>query len=168
MNQPLKWHGEWPGYGADDKGTIWSTHGRMPKPLKPWRKKCGHLCASLRREGRTYRILVHRFVLELFVGPCPPQMEARHKNGIPTDNRLDNLEWNTRSVNTVDRYYHSQPSGRAKLRPDQAAEIKQRRLAGESAASLALTFGVTETTVSHIATGKTWMRLSRLGERVQE
>lgn len=47
--------------------------------------------------------LVHRLVLEAFVGPCPEGMEACHYNDTFTDNRLCNLRWDTREANTADR-----------------------------------------------------------------
>lgn len=46
--------------------------------------------------------LVHRLVLEAFVGPCPPEHECCHRNGDKGDNRLDNLYWGTRSENALD------------------------------------------------------------------
>jgi len=47
---------------------------------------------------------VHRFVLEAFIGPCPPGHECNHKNGVKNDNRLENLEWVTKSENTKHSY----------------------------------------------------------------
>lgn len=44
----------------------------------------------------------HRLVLEAFVGPCPPGMEACHWNDIKTDNRLANLRWDTHAANGRD------------------------------------------------------------------
>lgn len=51
--------------------------------------------------------LVHRLVLEAFVGPCPPGMECRHfPDRDPTNNRLDNLSWATRKQNMEDKASH--------------------------------------------------------------
>jgi hypothetical protein len=49
---------------------------------------------------------VHRLVLEAFVGPCPPEMEGCHGNGVRSDNRLENLRWGTKSDNNTDRVTH--------------------------------------------------------------
>lgn len=38
-------------------------------------------------------LLVHRLVLETFVGPCPDGMECDHVNRNRSDNRLKNLRW---------------------------------------------------------------------------
>lgn len=50
--------------------------------------------------------LVHRLVLEAFLGPCPDGMEGCHNNGDPTDNRLQNLRWDTHSSNMRDMRIH--------------------------------------------------------------
>lgn len=50
---------------------------------------------------------VHALVLTAFVGPRPgPEIEARHLNGIRSDNRLANLTWGTASENAYDRVRH--------------------------------------------------------------
>jgi len=62
----------------------------------------GHLGVTLRRDGLTKSLYVHRLVLEAFVGPCPAGMEACHWNDIPDDNSLPNLRWATKSENRFD------------------------------------------------------------------
>src|SRR3990170_1323459 len=37
--------------------------------------------------------LVHRMVLETFVGPCPDGMECAHEDGVRTNCNLSNLQW---------------------------------------------------------------------------
>lgn len=65
-----------------------------------------HFRAPLSRGAKTQKFLVHRLVLMAFVGPCPPGMEGCHNNGNPIDNRLENLRWDTRSANTLDKVRH--------------------------------------------------------------
>lgn len=73
--------------------------------LKPFTMPSGHLRVGLSPgQGRTRK--VHRLVLEAFVGPCPPEMEALHRNGIPGDCRLTNLRWGTKSDNARDQITH--------------------------------------------------------------
>lgn len=80
---------------------------------------------------------VHRLVLEAFVGPCPPGMEACHWNGIPGDNRLHNLRWDTPSANNADilrlgRHYETKkthcPQGHRLVQPNLVrAELPSRK-----------------------------------------
>lgn len=51
--------------------------------------------------------MVHRLVLEAFVGPCPDGMECCHYDGNPKNNNLDNLRWDTPKSNQGDRYKHA-------------------------------------------------------------
>jgi hypothetical protein len=51
--------------------------------------------------------LVHQLVLETFVGPCPENQETRHLDGIPANNRLENLCWGTSQENNgLDKRRH--------------------------------------------------------------
>src|SRR4051794_9067393 len=55
------------------------------------------------QEGRRKNVRVQRLVLEAFVGPCPPGMEACHNDDVSLDCRLQNLRWDTRQANIADR-----------------------------------------------------------------
>ena len=77
-----------------------------PHIMKGTPDKGGYLTVSLyggmgRRSRR-----VHRIVLEAFVGKRPAGMETRHKDGNQRNNRLENLEWCTKSTNTKDQVRH--------------------------------------------------------------
>jgi len=57
---------------------------------------------TLTKNRKPKNFLVHRLVLEAFVGPCPPGMEARHFPD-KTSNKLSNLSWAEKSVNMSDK-----------------------------------------------------------------
>lgn len=87
-------------------------------------------CSLIDKDGREVRTEVHRIVLEAFVGRCPNGMEACHNNGIPTDNRLENLRWDTHSSNMQDTILHGthnrgENSGMAKLTTDEVVSIRK-------------------------------------------
>lgn len=79
--------------------------GKILTPVQTC-KKSRYMIISLCREGKCRNALIHRLVLEAFVGPCPDGMECRHLNGNPTDNRLTNLKWGTPIENATDRELH--------------------------------------------------------------
>ena len=73
-----------------------STMGRIRKVTES-----GYEMRSFRYEPAEYRSVylgrgdcraLHRVVAETFIGPIPPGFVVNHKNGMPGDNRLENLE----------------------------------------------------------------------------
>lgn len=74
--------------------------------LSPSEGVGGYLRVNLRKGGRQTKKLVHRLVLEAFVGPCPPGKECRHMDGNPKNSRVENLKWGTKSENALDRTIH--------------------------------------------------------------
>ena len=87
----------------DSSGRKRSTKGRM---LKGSKRESGYRHVILYQGDSRKTKLVHRLVLEAFVGPAPKGMACRHLNGDPTDNRLENLAWGTTSTNNRDMVTH--------------------------------------------------------------
>lgn len=82
---------------VDSRGRGFRRRGQI---LKPKHNNMGYPYVCL---GRPNSRLVHRLVLMAFVGPCPEGMVGCHNNDIPTDNRLENLRWDTMAANQFDR-----------------------------------------------------------------
>jgi hypothetical protein len=61
---------------------------------------------TLSKNGKLKPRMIHQLVLTSFVGPCPEGMECCHWDGDPTNNRLDNLRWDTRKNNHADKRRH--------------------------------------------------------------
>lgn len=66
--------------------------------------RLGYKEVALSKDGKTKTVLLHRLIAMHFVEnpyglPC-----VNHKNGIKSDNRIENLEWCTRSQNTKHAY----------------------------------------------------------------
>lgn len=91
---------------------VWNPRGRgfwvttPGRTLKGSPIQSGHLQVALSRDGALTTRLVHRLVLEAFVGPCPEEMEGCHADGDPANNALANLRWDTRSANQADAVRH--------------------------------------------------------------
>lgn len=160
---------EFPDYEITEDGRVWSKprithHGHNWKGrwLKPWTKRDGHLQVALRKNGKTFHPLVHRLVLETFVGPCPEGMEACHNNGNPSDNRLENLRWDTRQANVKDRDSHGntfrgERVGTSKLTEAEVKEIRELcQTSNYTQTQIGETYGVSHNQISRIVNNKQW------------
>ncbi len=132
------------------RGVEKFLRGRM---LRPGPRPSGHLTVAL-TGSKTHN--VHTLVLEAFVGPRPtPMHEARHLDGHENNNRLDNLEWSTKTRNRQDRKYHHRRPWTYKLFPDEVAETKLALLDRRRGVkiNLARKYHVSNTTIYNIEHG---------------
>lgn len=66
------------------------------------------LCAG---DGRSHPQRIAPLVLTAFTGPRPEGMECCHNDGDETNDRLENLRWDTRSANRWDAVRHGTAPG---------------------------------------------------------
>ena len=122
----------------------------------------GYPMVNLCRGGSCRAALVHRLVLESFVGPCPDGMECRHIDGNRLNPRLANLAWGTSAENSADTRRHGwdqrgQRGSNASLTLEQVLDdVLPSLQAGETQQSIASRLGITQGTISRIACGKSW------------
>ncbi len=157
-----------PGYLIGDDGSVWSRrNGGGWARTSTWRRLApgldthGYQHVMLRLNGQGVTRQVHRLVLEAFVGPCPPGMECCHfPDQNPTNNRLENLRWDTKSKNMREKINADQVRGSrhpaAKLNESDIRAIHESNSLGESYASLGRRFKVSDTTISKIINRKKW------------
>ena len=163
---------ELPGYRAGSDGTIWTAWRRKSlggrngttivigdewKLMTPGPCKSGHLRVCIR--GRIY--LVHRLVLEAFVGPRPVGTECCHNDGNPANNALHNLRWGTRKTNMGDRIRHGtimrgETHYGAKLTDGAVRGIRLDHSSGVPLHRLTTKYKVSRQTVRDIVSGRGW------------
>lgn len=104
---------------------------------------------------------VHQLVLEAFVGPRPEGLQARHLNDIKTDNRIENLCWGTKKENVEDailngRTRHGERVPSSKLTESQVVQVRRLVSSGLGQKEVGALFGIRQSSVSRICTGKRW------------
>lgn len=109
--------------------------------------KHGRYFVSLSEDGATKTYTIHRLVMLAFVGERPEGTEICHNDSDPTNNRLDNLRYATRSSNNIDRYITGSKQDEVK----RVLEIRRLHATGEySLAKLGEKFGMTKGSISRI------------------
>lgn len=128
--------------------------------LRPGTVKTGHQIVFL---GCGNGRLIHRLVMEAFVGPRPPGKECCHWDGDPAHNHLTNLRWGTRTDNVRDAIRHGTHRGPApSLLPGDIPEIRSMIARGFRDAEIGAGFGVTRSTIQSIRRGRTWGRIQEV------
>ena len=86
---------QYEGYTITDKGEIISYKGKELKNLKLQENNKGYLFIRLRYHSPK----IHRLVAKSFIPNPENKEQVNHKNGIKSDNRVENLEWVTNQQN---------------------------------------------------------------------
>lgn len=151
-----------PSYSVSREGIVYRNESGKALAQQPNRK--GYLTVNMSEGGRATRLSVHRVVLESFAGCRPEGMQALHRDGDPSNNRLENLRWGNASENEADKLLHGTKAtgsrnGASRLSEEMVAEILEaKRVGGKEwgAGRLAKKFGVAVSTVVRAGRGKHW------------
>jgi len=143
--------------------------GPKNKNIKFQRDRDGYLHVGLTRNKIRKFYLVHRLLMETFIGPCPKGMECRHLDGNPQNNKLNNLCWGSHSDNEKDKIRHGTKSNPiwidnkgikcswAKLNDWKVRIIKRLIEDGYlTQKEIAKIFNIDKSTISNIKRNKRW------------
>lgn len=121
----------------------------------------GYAQVALSCKCKALKLPVHWLVCAAFIGPRPEGKHINHKNGVPDDNRVENLEYVTLQENIL----HSrrvlgkcvgEKHGRSKLKDADIPIIRHRLATGEPYKSIAADFGVSAVAIGDIKRGRRW------------
>lgn len=94
-------------YAVTEDGKVWSY--KRNSFLSPNRIYSGYLRVGLRdsKNGQKRKAhSIHRLVAIAYIENPEGKEEVNHKNGVRYDNRVENLEWATRSENNQHAWTH--------------------------------------------------------------
>jgi hypothetical protein len=127
--------------------------------------KRGYVQIPLSKNGKRYSKTMHQIVAVSFLENPNNYKEVNHINGIKHDNRVENLEWCSRSENII----HAVKTGllpvtkgseriQSKITEEQAIEIKysDKSIKG---ITFAKKYNVTNANISNIRKGVTWKHI---------
>lgn len=160
---------EWPSYTVSSFGVV-----RGPRSLLTPGLIHGYEIVSLSRNGVVKNKRVHQIVIEAFIGPAPFNGAlVAHNDGNRRNNRIKNLRWASSLENQADRKRHDtrmrgSDVSWSKLKEDDIPIIRERVLSGEKYKDIAVSYGVSVSTIHLIKTGKIWRHASGANWRVKQ
>ena len=121
-----------PKYDITSFGRVASFQGGIGcRFLKPQTTSKGYLQVALCNNGIQKRVTIHSLVAAAFIGERLEGFQINHKNGIKTDNRVENLEYVTHQQNAIhasetNLLAKGAKHGKSKLAEAQVLEIHNR------------------------------------------
>ena len=138
----------------------------LPYVLKLGVSSNGYYSVFLCQNGKGVRKTISRLVLEAFSGKPPTSLhQAAHRNGVRTDNRLENLYWATVQENHNDKRRHGtmargEKIHQSKLTANKVIDLRASYARGGiSQRALAQEFGVSQAVVHRIVTRAVWKHI---------
>lgn len=163
MNEDEKWRWvpEFEGlYLVSNQGRVMgmpkpTVQGHIMRTKKNW---AGYVTVCLSKNGKKHSKSVHRLVAAAFIPNPESKEEVNHINGKRDDNRVENLEWCTRSENERHAYtvlgkkpnapWRGKPRKFARKLTDDQVRLIRRDTRPRT--EIAKEYGVSKQTIEHI------------------
>jgi uncharacterized protein YerC len=155
-------------YFFNELGEIYSYPKKTRKGIRkllPQKNKLGYDFIDLCKNGKVKKFLVHRLMAETYLENHDNKSQVNHINGVKNDNRLENLEWATRSENQKHailfglRTTKGVKNSQSKLTEIQVLSIlEDKRTYGV----ISKEYNISVPTISDIKRGYSWTHITKL------
>jgi hypothetical protein len=154
-SQPKQWIG--------GKGAIRNHDGKILQSSF----NGGYLQVVLQNNGIKKTIKIHRLVAEAFLPNLENKLEVNHIDTNKSNNKLDNLEWNTRNENmkhaSINKCFgerRGEANNSNKVNVNQVIDIRFKyKTLNMSQKDIAKEYGVSSMAIFRIVNNKTWQHV---------
>ena len=155
-------------YLISSDGQVKSTWSGKERLLKLCDRGKGYLCFDYHKDGKRTTLYVHSCVAKVFLGDRSAEgLLALHEDGNSLNNKKENLYWGTHQQNMKDMIRHGtipkgEKNGSAKLKEADIHGIRELGSTGMSQRKIAAVYGVHNSQISYILSGKYWAHLANV------